>query len=123
MTKISITLFPSSERRLLIFNPGNLLKGFLEISLDNIKKFRSCFVQIYGSARVSWIETQNSEKNRFEDKEIYLDSKTFLFESRELAAGTHRFNFSCQLPEMLPESMKELYGEIEYFVKAVLESP
>lgn len=38
-------------------------------------------------------------------------------------AGNHKYKFSCQLPEQLPNSTKLKYGNIEYFVEAVLEIP
>jgi hypothetical protein len=88
-------------------------------------------VQIYGSARACWSETNESEKDtittRYVGREIYLDTKTYLFghgaETQELPAGIHRYNFSCQLPHMLPETIKVANGEIEYHVEAFLDVP
>lgn len=41
----------------------------------------------------------------------------------ELKSGKHKYKFSCQLPEQLPNSTSLKYGNIEYFVEAVLEVP
>ena len=41
----------------------------------------------------------------------------------ELQSGTHKYKFSCQLPEQLPNSTCLKHGDIEYFVEAVLELP
>lgn len=41
----------------------------------------------------------------------------------ELAAGLHKFNFSCQLPPQLPTSFESKYGHIRYQVKVEMERP
>jgi hypothetical protein len=40
-----------------------------------------------------------------------------------LKSGTHKYKFSCQLPEQIPNTTELKYGNIEYFVEAVLEVP
>lgn len=40
-----------------------------------------------------------------------------------MRSGTHKYKFSTQLPEQLPNSTNLKYGNIEYFVEAVLEVP
>lgn len=102
--------------------------------------FQGCYVTVYGHARAHWTETRTrttgSGKNRhtttytvhFEGKEVYLNSKTYLFgahgsEARTIEPGIHRYNFACQLPDRLPYSMSAIHGQIEYCVEAVLDIP
>jgi hypothetical protein len=83
---------------------------------------------VYGHAKVEWSENGSDSTTWYNSKEIYLDSKTFLFRPQgendlRLEAGKHRVDFSCRLPEPLPGSLKLKHGKIEYFVKAVLDVP
>lgn len=95
---------------------------------------------VFGQARAHWTETRTSTtgtgKNRrtthhtvhFEGKEVYLNSKTYLFgqsggSSFDVQPGSHKYNFACQLPEQLPYTFDGVHGEIKYFVEAVLDIP
>lgn len=40
-----------------------------------------------------------------------------------MAAGIHTYNFSCQLPSEIPQSVEEKYGVIKYKVSAIPEIP
>lgn len=59
-------------------------------------------------------------------KETYLKSKTFLMGGEKsppslIPGGTLTFNFSCNLPSLLPESLVVSHGSIEYKVQLVLD--
>lgn len=60
----------------------------------------------------------------YESLEVLIDSSIYLVGPREgptfeLQAGTHKYNFSYQLPENLPSSVSFPYGNIAYFVEVV----
>jgi hypothetical protein len=95
---------------------------------------------VYGFARAHWTEertrTEGTGENRrthtytvyYEGQEIFLNSKTYLFghhgaEAKEIQPGIHRYNFSCQLPDMLPYTMDARHGNISYSVEAKLDIP
>ena len=64
----------------------------------------------------------------FEGKEVYLNSRTYLFGQRggptfEIHPGIHKYDFVCQLPDMLPYTVELRHGSIRYYVEAVLDIP
>ncbi|CAG9797191.1 unnamed protein product [Chironomus riparius] len=139
MTHINLILEPNSERG-LIYYPGQVVKGTVELFLESTKSFRGFYVTVFGQARAHWTETRTSTtgtgKNRrtthhtvhFEGKEIYLNSKTYLFgqnsgPSFDVQPGSHKYNFACQLPDQLPYTFDGVHGEIKYYVEAVLDIP
>ncbi|XP_070494888.1 arrestin domain-containing protein 3-like [Chironomus tepperi] len=139
MTKINLQLEPNPNGQLIYF-PGHFLKGIVEMTLDSVKKFRGFHVTIYGEARAHWTETRTrttgSGENRrtttytvhFEGKEVYLNSRTYLFGQRgghtfEIQPGVHRYEFACQLPDQLPYTTELKHGHIRYYAEAVLDIP
>lgn len=95
---------------------------------------------MYGHARANWTETEShttgTGDNRktesrtvyYEGKDIYLNGRNYLFgyhgaSSSEIAGGTHRYDFECQLPPQLPASFSSSLGEIVYTVEACLDIP
>lgn len=95
---------------------------------------------MFGQARAHWTETRTSStgsgKNRrttthtvhFEGKEVYLNSRTYLFgqhggSAMDIQPGIHRYSFACQLPSEIPYSLDAAHGNIAYFVEAVLDIP
>ncbi|XP_070494889.1 arrestin domain-containing protein 3-like [Chironomus tepperi] len=139
MTHINLILEPPSERG-TVYYPGQVVKGTVELLLESTKSFRGFYVTVFGQARAHWTETRSSTtgtgKNRrtthhtvhFEGKEIYLNSKTYLFgqsggSAFDVQPGSHKYNFACQLPEQLPATFDGVHGEIRYYVEAVLDIP
>lgn len=60
----------------------------------------------------------------YESLEVLIDSDIYLVGPKqgptfELQAGTHKYNFSYQLPDNLPSSVSFRYGNIAYFVEVV----
>ncbi|KAL7040021.1 hypothetical protein ACKWTF_000218 [Chironomus riparius] len=139
MTKINLQLEPNESGH-LVYYPGHFLKGTVVMTLDSVKKFRGFHVTIYGEARAHWTETRSrttgTGDNRrtenytvnFEGKEVYLNSRTYLFGQRggptfEIQPGVHRYEFACQLPERLAYTAELRHGSIRYHVEAVLDIP
>lgn len=59
---------------------------------------------------------------------MYINSRTYLFgeyggPTFEMQAGTHKYNFACQLPDQLPYTLELPHGNISYHVEAVLDIP
>lgn len=64
----------------------------------------------------------------YSGKEIYFSTKTYLVGTDDasivrLPRGVHRYNFTCHLPFLLPESFEASHGFIRYEVEVILEIP
>ena len=64
----------------------------------------------------------------YEGKEVYINTKTYLFgsdggDSIEVQAGTHRYEFECQLPPFIPASFVAKRGQIRYHIETSLDVP
>lgn len=102
--------------------------------------FQGLYVLINGTARCHWTEektrtvgTGDHQRNEsytehYDGKEIFLNSKSYLLgedglKLTEIAAGTYKYNFVVELPQLLPESFKGKWGSIEYKAEVVLDVP
>jgi hypothetical protein len=102
--------------------------------------FSGLYFIVYGRAKAHWTETRQeshgSGENRrtttrtvhFEGKEVYLNTKTYLFggpssSAVEMASGTYKYDFACPLPMLIPASFEGRHGHIRYNVEAVLDIP
>lgn len=98
------------------------------------------FFIVSGTAYCHWTESETvtvgtgdhqrteTRTTTYEGKEIYMNTKTYLFgasgaTATEMANGTYRYHFSCQLPPLLPASFEGLHGHIRYNIEAVLDIP
>ncbi|CRK98601.1 CLUMA_CG012197, isoform A [Clunio marinus] len=123
-----------------VFIAGNIIKGVIQLQLNEPKKFRGLYFLIYGRAKCHWTETRqrttgsgenrrtSSETVHFNGKTVYLNTKTYLFgspggDSIQMPSGTHRYDFLCQLPPLIPGSFEASHGDIRYRVEAVLDVP
>ncbi|KAG5676252.1 hypothetical protein PVAND_006101 [Polypedilum vanderplanki] len=139
MVEIIIHLEPNQQGN-NVFYAGQTLNGTVELSLNSTKKFRGCYVLVYSFARAHWTETRTRTEGTgnnqrtvsytvdYEGKEVFLNSKTYLFghhggDAQDVQPGIHRYNFSCQLPEMLPYTMDGAHGNIGYYVECVIDVP
>lgn len=64
----------------------------------------------------------------YEGKDVYLNTRTYLYgrqggSSVDMASGTYRYNFECQLPHSIPASFEGSYGHIRYYIEACLDIP
>jgi hypothetical protein len=89
---------------------------------------------LFGAATCHWQEIKNNsmlkstKRINYEGKDVYLFEKTYLFGCLnaipfEIESGTHRYEFTCQLPASLPASIKTKYGHIFYTLEAFLDIP
>jgi hypothetical protein len=89
---------------------------------------------ISGKAYDHWKETrprgsgQSDEVIHYYGEDRYLNHKTYLYGSEgasasELASGTYRYSFQCLLPDLIPASFEDTYGNIRYNIKAVMDIP
>lgn len=98
------------------------------------------FFIVYGFSYCHWTESesvtvgtgddQRSETRTvtYDAKDVYINTKTYLFgasgaSATEMASGIHRYDFACQLPDLLPASFEASLGHIRYKVEAVLDIP
>lgn len=94
-----------------------------------------CFT-VYGSAYCGWTERKNetiiigikTNVIQFERRDVYINTRTYLFGSDnampiEVPSGTHRYEFSYQLPRLLPPSLCVNRGLIRYNIEAILDVP
>lgn len=83
-------------------------------------------LQIYGSAHVSW---KDSNKESHYDSIVYLNYETLLMEPKDnqnqltIDAGRHEFDFQFEIPENCPSSFEGHHGYIRYFVRIVFVRP
>ncbi|CAG9797193.1 unnamed protein product [Chironomus riparius] len=120
MTKVNLQFEPGVDGKLIYYS-GHLLKGVVELKLDHPKKFRGLHVTIFGSARAHWTKRERKYRRDFglfgngyrrtndyhtvhyEGIEVYVNTRSYLFGKSggptfEMAPGTHRYEFNCQLP-------------------------
>ncbi|KAG5667605.1 hypothetical protein PVAND_015581 [Polypedilum vanderplanki] len=126
MSDLKIEL-EANNNNLLVYNPGHELKGFVEFSLNEITKFRGCYIVINGIVKTNWTNP-NDSSTYYQGEEILLNTKIYLFgsdddEILEIPDGLHRYDFNSQLPESLPSTIDLIYGNISYYVEAFLEIP
>jgi hypothetical protein len=67
-------------------------------------------------------------RESYRAEQIYLNSKTYLFghegaEAIEIAVGTYKYNFSVDLPPLIPGTLKGSFGSINYFAEVFLDVP
>lgn len=98
------------------------------------------YIIIHGIAKCHWTEHRSRSvgtgKNRrtehytvsYDGNQTFLNSKTYLFgrsgaDAIEMQPGTFSYNFACELPLLLPETLAASHGSIAYSVEAVLDIP
>ncbi|CRK98600.1 CLUMA_CG012215, isoform A [Clunio marinus] len=111
-----------------VFVAGDTIKGVIELQLNEPKKFRGLYFLIYGLAKCRWKMERTKDDSHFNGKTVYLNTKTYLFgspggDSIQMPSGTHRYDFLCQLPPLIPGSFEASHGHIRYHIEAVLDVP
>ena len=105
------------------YEPGELLKGTVNLNLTDLIKVKNVQVQIKGEATVSW---EDEATRTFSANETYIDIVQELLppvaedDSVTLEAGEHNYPLEYQLPLNLPSSFIGKFGSITYVVKATL---
>ncbi|CRK98603.1 CLUMA_CG012200, isoform A [Clunio marinus] len=117
-----------------VFIAGSVLKGTIELHLDQPKKINGLSFLVYGKAHTAWSHTRTTESETesetesfaCEGNEIYLNEKTVLIGHDgqvKLDQGIHRYSFACPLPLLLPGSFEAKTGHIRYTIEANLDVP
>lgn len=139
MTIINVYLEPNSSGN-LIYYPGHILRGTVELLLDHVENIQCFYVTVVGRADVNWEETKTRSVGTTDDKSVefvtenswgredYLDAETYFLGHKKgptitLQPGIHRYSFSCQLPHKLPSSLSTRLGSITYSAIGSLDIP
>lgn len=82
-------------------------------------------LQIVGASKTKWSKGLGLQ---FRGKEEYFDTMVFLARPTEedqftLDAGTHYFDFECEIPENCPTSFESKHGRIRYTLAVVVSRP
>lgn len=89
------------------------------------------YIKFFGEAQCHWtVRSEQKDAVRVVDytgNHIYLNKKIYLFghegaEEIEIPAGTYKYNFTCELSNLLAESVTTTHGSIAYKVEAIIES-
>lgn len=113
------------------YNAGQLLTGRVEVHVLKTTSFRGIRLEIKGSMKIKWNETDGGNIIPFEEYESLLNENLDIFtpnlkdkNARWIFPGKHIYNFKYQLPMNLPYCLDgSRYGRIEYKTKAKLLIP
>uniref|UniRef100_A0A914CLN3 Arrestin-like N-terminal domain-containing protein n=1 Tax=Acrobeloides nanus TaxID=290746 RepID=A0A914CLN3_9BILA len=121
MVKTNIQIFYDSSTN--VYAPGQLVRGNVIIELEKEMKARAVVLHMVGKAVTNWSchehrETYtDSSGNRqtrsrteaIKDNEEYMENKTILWDGGAdeiLPEGSHRYDFSFNLPLICPPSFE-----------------
>lgn len=119
-----------------IYYPGQIVKGQVTITLDSPKTIRGIIIRFIGEAKTRWtrdyyhdtiqMRTHHSVRHmrgyeQFIMRQYYMTGGKK--NKEELAAGTHTYPFTLDLPEVLPSSFESNIGNIRYTIKVIVERP
>ncbi|KAJ2949368.1 hypothetical protein O0L34_g15281 [Tuta absoluta] len=121
---------------------GQTVNGRIEYEFDSPKKVRGIHVKFKGEAHVEWTESKETEasrqdglefKNTPDDQKVsgheeYFQIQYYILGSSsgneiEIPAGKHTYNFTCNLPPVLPSSFEGQHGYVRYTIKVTLDRP
>lgn len=105
-----------------------------KIILKGYFNFTDIYITIRGISKCSWSENKiehvgltesQSHEVVFSHTELHLNKKIYLFGHEgaidtHFSAGSHIYNFECDLPEFLPYTFSGSLGNITYKVEAFL---
>ncbi|CAO3632736.1 unnamed protein product [Mucor hiemalis] len=108
-------------------SPGCVLRGVMNLDLQETTKIKSITLDMVGKMTVSWTEgVGNGHDRLFREEKSILDKKwTFLPKQQKmhiLGAGNYSYEFEMVLPGSLPEStyVPNFYT-MQYQLKATIE--
>ncbi|XP_035658430.1 arrestin domain-containing protein 3-like [Branchiostoma floridae] len=125
------------ENNMDVFQAGQIVKGQVELELDQDMKMRlveaGIQVILKGEAWCKWNEnvSRNESVTFFSREHYFQDAKILWAPSQEknnynpvLPAGKYSFPFQYQLPSSgLPTSFESEYGRVRYSVEAIIDQP
>ncbi|EDV41864.1 uncharacterized protein Dana_GF17684 [Drosophila ananassae] len=117
------------DRREPIYYSGETINGRAILTTTSRKSVNEIYIHFEGEAKVRWSEQKTSRangmtenrKDSFRGKETYLDTRTNVFGSGELAAGRYTYTFCIPLPLGCPSSVVGKYGKISYEISVVID--
>ncbi|XP_054905055.1 arrestin domain-containing protein 3-like [Poeciliopsis prolifica] len=114
------------------FSAGDLMTGTISFDLTKGMKISALSMKIKGEANVKWSTGSRRTQRRtyrgrmefFSYKSAIIQTNTAADGTTELAAGTHIYSFSCQLPVgNFPPSFCGIHGRISYSLTVSIDRP
>uniref|UniRef100_A0A914CBH3 Arrestin C-terminal-like domain-containing protein n=1 Tax=Acrobeloides nanus TaxID=290746 RepID=A0A914CBH3_9BILA len=138
MVKTNIQIFYDSSTN--VYAPGQLVHGNVIIELEEEMKARAVVLHMVGKAVTNWschehreIYTDSSGNRQtrsrteaIKDNEVYMENKTILWDGGAdeiLPEGSHRYDFSFNLPLICPPSFEGNFGYIRYYCSVKIDRP
>ena len=125
MTKLRFKL----ENEGGVYGPGEPVKGLVVVSVKNMEKVETLYVEMIGESETHWTEGSGEDETSFGSKiRIFNFKQVFLVSNKDnknqpivLAQGSHSFPFVFTFPlGDHPPSFESSSGHIRYFLKVKL---
>ncbi|KAI8044581.1 arrestin domain-containing protein 17 [Drosophila gunungcola] len=112
-----------------IYYSGETINGRAILTTTSEKSVNEVYILFEGEAKVRWDERKTRSRNgkteyyteHFRGKQTYLNTRTNVFGSGNLPAGTHTYTFCIPLPLECPSSVAVQYGKICYEITVVID--
>ncbi|XP_048843095.1 tyrosine-protein phosphatase non-receptor type 23-like isoform X6 [Brienomyrus brachyistius] len=108
------------------FSSGDVVSGRVLLVLSKETKIEGLRVKMKGKAEVRWSEKHGDKTRYYSSKEEYFKLEQLVTGQEKgndvvLAAGSHVFPFTFQIPQgNMPSSFKGAHGKVEYKLEAKL---
>uniref|UniRef100_A0A3B3SHW8 Arrestin domain-containing protein 3-like n=2 Tax=Paramormyrops kingsleyae TaxID=1676925 RepID=A0A3B3SHW8_9TELE len=123
----SITVNYDAVNEEKTFSSGDMLSGRVLLVLSKETKIEGLRVKMKGKAEVQWSERHGDKTRYYSSKEKYFKLEQLVTGQEKgngndvLAAGSHVFPFTFQIPQgNMPSSFKGDHGKVEYKLEAKL---
>ncbi|XP_023676057.2 arrestin domain-containing protein 3-like [Paramormyrops kingsleyae] len=123
LKSVSITYDAVNENN--TFTCGDVISGRVAVVLAKESKIKTLLVKARGEGKVQWMESYD-QNTLYQAKEKYLKLDDVIISGQKgkdvvLAAGSHVFPFTFQIPQgNMPSSFKGAHGKVEYKLEAKL---
>uniref|UniRef100_A0A914EDF0 Arrestin C-terminal-like domain-containing protein n=1 Tax=Acrobeloides nanus TaxID=290746 RepID=A0A914EDF0_9BILA len=124
MAKTNIQIFYDSSTN--VYANGQLVRGYVILELEKEMKARAVVLYMIGKADTHWTRKRGNSTDTIKDTEACMNNKTILWNDSTneiLLKGTHRYDFSFNLPLNCPPSFEGTFGHIRYYVKVNIDIP
>ncbi|KAH8343872.1 hypothetical protein KR084_000776 [Drosophila pseudotakahashii] len=117
------------DRPELIYYSGETINGQVTLTTTSEKSVNVVYVLFEGESKVHWGENRTTTVDgqtqhytqQFRGKQTYVNTRTNVFGSGNLPAGTHSYSFCIPLPPDCPSSVVGQYGKVSYEVSLVVD--
>ncbi|CAK8694839.1 arrestin domain-containing protein 5-like [Clavelina lepadiformis] len=120
--QISISLSGDTN----MFQPGDVVNGFISLHLDKALKIREITVSMVGWCETGW-HTSGKDRNIYKEEEEYCCKRSLLWGSRNrdtrILAGEYVKPFVFQLPTNCPSTFQSKHGYVWYIVQVQCRLP